>query len=74
LEKEVSALLHITPVKTAMDLRRLQARTALTEQEYLAVFEEMPEPEQVLFFKMLDNPDIQTPEKYIGWLKIMKVL
>lgn len=70
----MSALLHITPVKTAMDLRKLQARTCLTEQEYLAVFEEMPELEKVKFFKMLDNKAIDNPEAYIKWLKNIKVL
>lgn len=72
--EKVSALLHVVKIKTAMDLRKLQARTVLTQAELEKVFEELSQSEITKFFELLDRKGVDTPEAYIKWLKEIKVL
>lgn len=59
---------------TAMDLRRRMAQTNLTEDQYREAFKQMSDQEQTNFFDMYNNPDIRSPEKFIGWLRVIKAL
>lgn len=70
----MSLVFAVTPVTTALDLRKLQCRTALTEAEYNEAFENMSEEELAKFFMMLGNPFVSTPETYIKYLKFHKVI
>jgi hypothetical protein len=58
----------------ALDLRRIMAQRVLNEAEYRDYLGKLTTQELERFFAFYDNPEIQTPDQFIAWLKKMGVL